>query len=129
MSLFFARDAPTYIPCEILVVLVSELSEDHDFALEALEAVDARGEDRVRLQVIGQTEAVDPLARSEPALGRPRGREHHDVVWAEPLLLDEVLQHHGEEMREPLTPRSRGSGGAPLGWSVIGLSPEHAHEL
>ena len=79
-----------------------ELGQDHHRSLEPLERVDAGREDRARLDGLGQAEAVDRPGAPQAALVLARGRQHDDVLERDLLLLDQVPQHHREQVLEIL---------------------------
>src|SRR4029450_12798581 len=79
---------------------VIQLRQDHHGTFQALEPLDARGQDRSRLRFVGQPEAVHDSALAKPALRLARRREYHDVAERDLLFPHQVSEHGREEGRQ-----------------------------
>src|SRR6476619_6758551 len=110
------RAADVQVLVEVLEVLLAELGQDHHRPLEPLERVHAGSQDGARLDGLGQAEAVDRPFAAQAALVLARGRQHDDVLERDLLLLDQVAQHHREQVLEILLSLvSEDLDGLPLG--------------
>src|SRR6266508_3404940 len=112
------RSTDVQVSGQVLSGLVLQLGQDHHGTFEALEPLDARGQDGSRLWFVGQSEAVHASAAAQPAVRLARRREHHDVAERDPLFPHQISEHHGEEVGQLLVVAITQDLGWPSGWTL-----------